>query len=159
SGKSTLLHLIAGLDRPTSGTVRWSDSEARRTPAPVGVIFQGPSLVPWLDAQENVALPLLLRGMAHERAQDAALAGMRRVGIHALANQLPDELSGGQAQRVAVSRALAMRPVLILADEPTGQLDGEAGRAVIDLLMAVADEAEAGLVVATHDPRISARMA
>jgi putative ABC transport system ATP-binding protein len=160
AGKSTLLHLIAGLDVPTRGAVTWPGLGGRPADDPglVGVVFQGPSLIPALTAQENVALPLILRGARHESAQVAALATMERLGISAFANQLPDELSGGQAQRVAVARVLTLRPRLILADEPTGQLDHQAAATVVDALLAAAGELDAGLVIATHDPAVSRRL-
>lgn len=160
AGKSTLLHLIAGIDEPTGGTVSWPGlaGHPRQDAGLVGVVFQGPSLIPALTAQENVALPLILRGERHASAQQAGLDTMKRLGIQPFANQLPDELSGGQAQRVAVARVLTMRPQLILADEPTGQLDHSAAATVVDALIAAADELDAGLVIATHDPEVSRRM-
>lgn len=160
AGKSTLLHLVAALDVPTSGRLAWPGlgGQPAENPGLVGVVFQGPSLIPALSAQENVALPLILRGERPAVAQLAALATMRLLGIEAFANQLPDELSGGQAQRVAVARVLTMRPRLILADEPTGQLDSKAAATVVDALLAAADELDAGLVIATHDPQVSQRM-
>lgn len=159
SGKSTLLLLLAGLDEPTQGTIEWPAGRPQDDPTKVGVVFQGPSLIPALTAQENVALPLVLSGMAHDAAQDEALATMRRVGVDAFANQLPDELSGGQAQRVAVARVLSMRPSLILADEPTGKLDRQSARQVVDVLLDAASQLGASLVIATHDPLVSQRLA
>jgi len=159
SGKSTLLHLLAGLDRPTTGTVTWpalgSWDELR--PGPVGVVFQGPSLLPPLDVTENVALPLLLGGVSEGEARAAAGTALDRLGLSDLAAKLPEELSGGQAQRVAVARVLAGRPQLILADEPTGQLDHATGGAVIDALVESAAHLGAALVVTTHDPEVAAR--
>ncbi|HEY8058547.1 MAG TPA: ABC transporter ATP-binding protein [Acidimicrobiales bacterium] len=156
SGKSTLLHLLAGLDRPTSGEVSWpaigSIDELR--PGPVGIVFQGPSLLPPLDVVENVALPLVLAGTPDGEARAAASEALRHLGLDALAAKLPDELSGGQAQRVAVARALAGRPRLILADEPTGQLDHDTGVGVIEALLA-AGTADTALLVTTHDPRVA----
>jgi len=159
SGKSTLIHLLAGLDEPTHGTIDRASAIAQDDPPRVGVVFQGPSLVPALTAQENVALPLVLQGIPHAEAQATALDAMRRVGVHPFANQLPDELSGGQTQRVAVARVLTMRPHLILADEPTGRLDQRSAGQVVDVLLEAADELEAALVVATHDPHVSVRLA
>jgi ABC-type lipoprotein export system ATPase subunit len=156
SGKSTLLHLVAGLDRPTSGEVSWpaigSIDELR--PGPVGIVFQGPSLLPPLDVIENVALPLVLAGTPDVEARASATEALRHLGLDALAAKLPDELSGGQAQRVAVARALAGRPRLILADEPTGQLDHDTGVGVIEALLAAAT-ADTALLVTTHDPRVA----
>jgi ABC-type lipoprotein export system ATPase subunit len=160
SGKSTLLHLIAGLDDPTVGTVEWPAIGAREAlrPGPVAVIFQGASLLPPLTVRENVALPLVLGGAADADAGVTADAALAQLGLAALAEQLPDEISGGQAQRVAVARALAGRPRLILADEPTGQLDRTNAVAVAELLLAAAEHGGAALVVATHDPLVADRL-
>lgn len=160
SGKSTLMHLIAGLDAPTSGVVEWPGLGGRDElrPKAVGVVFQGPSLVAPLDVVENVALPLLIMGSAETEATRAAHEALEQLGLDDLARKLPEELSGGQAQRVAIARALAPRPRLILADEPTGQLDRETGAAVIDVLMRAAVESSAALVVSTHDVAVSDRL-
>jgi putative ABC transport system ATP-binding protein len=160
SGKSTLLHLIAGLDEPTKGAITWPglDGHPLRAPGLIGMIFQGPSLLPPLDALDNVALPLLLAREPQEDTRAKALAALASVGIADLAGRLPEELSGGQAQRVAVARVLAASPRLIVADEPTAQLDSEHARNVIDLLIDAASRLEAALVVATHDPRIADRL-
>jgi ABC-type lipoprotein export system ATPase subunit len=154
SGKSTLLHLMAGLDRPTHGNVTWPGLNGAR-PA---VVFQGPSLLPPLTIEENVALPLILAGDRDFNARLRALAALGRLGLAALAAKLPEEISGGQAQRVAIARALAGRPRLLLADEPTGQLDAVTGAAVVDALLAAAGGAGAALVVATHDPSVAERL-
>jgi ABC-type lipoprotein export system ATPase subunit len=153
SGKSTLLHLMAGLDAPTRGTVTWPGLDDR--PA---VVFQGPSLLPPLTVLENVALPLILAGGTDQVARPQARAALARLDLADLADKLPEELSGGQAQRVAIARALAGRPRLLLADEPTGQLDHVTGAAVVDALLAAADRAGAALVVATHDPVVARRL-
>jgi putative ABC transport system ATP-binding protein len=160
SGKSTLLHLIAGLDTPTSGTLIWPalDGHPLGHPGRVGVIFQGPSLLPALDVTENVALPLLLADTPEKEAAQRAHAALERLAIADLANKLPEQLSGGQAQRVAVARVLAARPTLILADEPTGQLDHQAGGLVMDVLLQASEELGAALVVSTHDPLIADRL-
>jgi ABC-type lipoprotein export system ATPase subunit len=160
SGKSTLLHLLAGLDEPTRGTVEWpaiGDRAALR-PGPVAVIFQGPSLLAPLTIRENVALPLVLDGEPDHVARRSADAALARLGLAELAEKLPEEVSGGQAQRVAVARALVGLPRLILADEPTGQLDRASGAAVVEVLLAAADHAGAAVVVSTHDPHVSARL-
>jgi len=160
SGKSTLLYLLAGLETPTAGLVEWpalGASPAGR-PEDMGMVFQGSSLIPALDARENVALPLVLAGSSDAVARDRADEALRTLGIGSLANKLPDDLSGGQAQRVAVARVLATAPKLILADEPTGQLDHATGAQVIDALLAVADQIDAALVVSTHDPLITQRL-
>ncbi|MEA2843642.1 MAG: hypothetical protein QOJ69_1313 [Actinomycetota bacterium] len=161
SGKSTLLHLLAGLDKPTVGTIAWpalGGEPLTLRPGTVGVVFQGPSLVPALDAAENVALPLQLAGEDDEPAMATALHALDRLGLGAVALQLPEELSGGQSQRVAVARALVGRPRLIVADEPTGQLDHTAAAAVLDALEAVATTVGAALVVSTHDPAVADRL-
>jgi ABC-type lipoprotein export system ATPase subunit len=160
SGKSTLLHLLAGLDEPTAGSVSWpalGDRGALR-PGPVAVVFQGPSLLPPLDVLENVALPLLLAGAAESEAIAAAERALERLDLATLAAKLPEELSGGQAQRVAVARVLAGRHQLILADEPTGQLDHTTGASVIDALIRAATDLGAALVVTTHDPLVADRL-
>jgi predicted ABC-type transport system involved in lysophospholipase L1 biosynthesis ATPase subunit len=160
SGKSTLLHLMAGLDTPTRGRVAWPawDGPPSGRPDRVGVVFQAPSLIPSLDALENVALPLILHGVLDTDARARAAATMARLGVGDLVGALPEELSGGQAQRVVCARVLAAGPALILADEPTGRLDRAAADRVIDVLLAVADEVDAALVVATHDPAVAARL-
>ena len=158
SGKSTLLHLIAGLDRPTTGAVTWPAiggfDDLR--PGPIGVVFQGPSLLPPLDVVENVALPLILAGTSDREATEIAHSALTALGLEALATKLPEELSGGQAQRVAVARALAGAPRLILADEPTGQLDHANGAAVVQALLDASAHG-AALLVTTHDPAVADR--
>ena len=160
SGKSTLLHLLGGLDRPTVGRISWPALGGRDTlrPGPVGVVFQGPSLLAPLDVVENVALALILGGIGEAAARTAAITALDRLDLLSLRDKLPEELSGGQAQRVAVARALAGRPRLILADEPTGQLDFANATLVIDALLRGADETGAALVVSTHDARIAGRL-
>jgi ABC-type lipoprotein export system ATPase subunit len=161
SGKSTLLHLIAGLDVPTAGQVKWPALQTRRHGPPngVGVVFQGPSLLPSLDVIENVALPLLFAGSPEDTAFGRATAALDLVGIGELATKLPDELSGGQLQRVAVARVVAAGPALILADEPTGQLDHHNGDRVLSILVDTASTLGAALIVATHDDAVAARLA
>jgi ABC-type lipoprotein export system ATPase subunit len=160
SGKSTLLHLIAGLDTPTAGSVRWPALERTRAGGPtgIGMVFQGPSLLPSLDVTENVALPLLFAGQPHQAAVHHAHAALDLVEIGDLAAKLPDELSGGQAQRVAIARVLATRPTVILADEPTGQLDHPTADRVITILLETAVSIGAAVIIATHDPAIAARL-
>jgi putative ABC transport system ATP-binding protein len=159
SGKSTLLHLLAGLERPTSGRISWPalGGVPRDLPGAVAVMFQGPSLLPELDVVENVALPLLLSEEPAESASARATEMLHRVGIAELGAKLPEELSGGQAQRVSLARALVTRPRLILADEPTGQLDRATGSHAISVLREAALEFGAGLVVATHDHAVADR--
>ena len=160
SGKSTLLHLLAGLDEPSTGTVSWPALGTRESlrPGPVGVVFQGPSLLPPLDVIENVALPLLLADVDRAIATERARAALARLGLDDLGAKLPEELSGGQAQRVAVARVLAGDPRLILADEPTGQLDQVAGAQVIDVLIEAAVATGTALVVSTHDQELALRL-
>jgi putative ABC transport system ATP-binding protein/lipoprotein-releasing system ATP-binding protein len=161
SGKSTLLHLLAGLDEPTVGTVDWPaiGPRAALRPGPVAVVFQGPSLLPPLTVTENVALPLVLAGVTDADARQRAVHALDTLDLGDLAAKLPEEISGGQAQRVAVARALAGQPRLILADEPTGQLDRASGAGVVDVLLSAADRTGAALVVATHDPTVAERLA
>ena len=160
SGKSTLLHLMAGLDEPTSGTVSWPalGGRADLRPGPVALILQGPSLLPPLDVTENVALPLILGGLDADEASERAMRALARLELLDLAMNLPEELSGGQAQRVAIARALAQQPRLLLADEPTGQLDHATAAHVIDVLLDAAHESGAALVVSTHDPEVAQRL-
>ena len=160
SGKSTLLHLFAGLDEPTAGHVSWPGIGTRKElrPGPVAVVLQGPSLMAPLDVVENVALPLVLGGASQLEADAVARGALARLGLEPLATKLPEELSGGQAQRVAVARALAGQPRLILADEPTGQLDHVNGAIVIDALLEAARHLDAALVVTTHDVLVADRL-
>ena len=159
SGKSTLLHLLAGLDTPTAGTIEWPAlAGAPLRPGPVAVVFQATSLLPPLDVLENVALPLLLAGIDQGAADQAAHLALAALGLDGIAAKLPDEISGGQAQRVAIARALATRPRLLLADEPTGQLDHDTATAVIDALIDAAGRSGAALVIATHDPEVATRL-
>jgi putative ABC transport system ATP-binding protein len=160
SGKSTLLHLLAGLDTPTGGTIAWPglDGSPEGRPGLIGMVFQGPSLLPPLDVTENIALPLLLAGFTETQARERATAALHDVGLDELASRLPEELSGGQAQRVAVARALAARPRVILADEPTGQLDSAHAAQVVGLLLDAATMLGAALVLSTHDLTIAERV-
>ena len=164
SGKSTLLHLLSGLDAPDGGEVRiagaaiaaMSDSErAAVRRHRIGLVFQHYNLIPALDAGANLAFQARLAGR-HDPARVAALA--QRLGLEGLLSRYPDELSGGQQQRVAIGRALAAAPDIVLADEPTGNLDEATGDAVIDLLLDGVTQQGAALVVVTHSPRIAARM-
>ena len=160
SGKSTLLHLMAGLELPTAGDVTWpglGGPPAGRA-CVVGLVFQGPSLVPALNVLENVTLPLLLAGLDENEASTRGQAALERLAVDGLASQLPEEISGGQAQRVAVARVLASRPRLILADEPTGQLDSRTGSRVVSVLLETAADLNAALIVTTHDPGVADRL-
>ena len=162
SGKSTLLHLLGGLDAPDRGTIvvagqrldALTDAERtlfrRRT---VGFVFQSFNLVPTLTVEENVALPLLLDGTPLRVARPRAHACLASVGLEGRASHMPDELSGGEAQRAAVARALIADPPVIFADEPTGSLDSRTANAVLDLLRRAARDRRRAVVMVTHDPR------
>lgn len=158
-GKSTLLALLGGLDEPTSGSISWPALGPRETlrPAKVAFVFQNMSLLAPLTALENVELPPLLLKVPAQEARAAATGALTRFDLDALAAKLPEELSGGQAQRVAVARALAVRPRLILADEPSGQLDQATAGALFDVLLKSLDASQA-LIVATHDDVVADRM-
>jgi putative ABC transport system ATP-binding protein len=163
SGKSTLLGLIAGLDQPTAGRIEVAGTEitgldedalARFRRDHVGYVFQSFHLIPTLTAQENVAVPLELAGEADVIARAAALLG--EVGLAGRAHHYPVQLSGGEQQRVAVARALARRPAILLADEPTGNLDSATGKQIIDLLVAANRRLGRTLVLVTHDAALAA---
>ena len=160
SGKSTLLQLMADLDAPSAGRLEWPALGAAGAlrPSRIGMVFQSPSLLPMLSVVENAELPLLLDGRP-DGARAAALRALDAIGLADLADKLPEELSGGQAQRVGIARTLAHRPALILADEPTGQLDHATGRQVVDALLHALDGTGAALVVATHDQSVASRLA
>ncbi len=162
SGKSTLLGLIAGLDRPTAGRIEvdgvvvtelGEDALARFRRDHVGYVFQSFHLVPTLTALENVAVPLELGGDADAEARARAL--LAEVGLAERAHHYPVQLSGGEQQRVAVARALARRPPLLLADEPTGNLDSATGKQIIDLLVGANRRLGRTLVLVTHDPALA----
>ena len=164
-GKSTLLHLLGGLDRPTSGAVvidghNLADlSDARLTELrrhKIGFIFQFFNLIPVLNAVENAALPVTLDGVRGPEARARATEWLTRFGLNDRLDHRPDQLSGGQQQRVAVARALVANPALILADEPTGNLDTRASEEIAGLLRRVANEYGRAVVIVTHDPRIAA---
>jgi ABC-type lipoprotein export system ATPase subunit len=160
SGKSTLLHLMGGLDRPTTGTIAWPALGPAETlrPEKIAFVFQVPSLLPALSAVENVEIPLLLGQQSDDVARAAALAALEQIGLVEIAHKLPEELSGGQAQRVAMARALSYRPALVLADEPTGQLDHPTAEHLFDVLLAALAGTDTALVIATHDLSVAARM-
>jgi putative ABC transport system ATP-binding protein len=162
AGKSTLLHLLGALDSPDSGSIRFGDHEISRLTDEqqssfrrhqVGFIFQFFNLLPTMTAWENVAIPALLDGTGLRKAKPRALHLLGLVGLSARAEHRPAELSGGQMQRVAVARALMMNPPLILADEPTGNLDSATGAAILELLTDVAhdDGVSRSVVMVTHN--------
>jgi ABC-type lipoprotein export system ATPase subunit len=154
SGKSTLLHLIAGLDTPTHGLIGWPAIGAREDlqPGRVAVIFQGPSLLPALTVLENVALALVLDGIRDGQARAEAREALDMLSLGELADKLPEEISGGQAQRVAVARALAGRPEIVFADEPTGNLDSRSGAEILGFMRRAVRELGQTIVMVTHDP-------
>ena len=163
SGKSTLLGLIAGLDRPTAGTVvvagadlttMTEDALARFRRDTIGYIFQAFHLIPTLTAVENVAVPLELAG--ERDALGRARLLLAEVGLAERAHHYPVQLSGGEQQRVAVARAVARRPAVLLADEPTGNLDSATGKHIIDLLLSLNRNLGSTLVLVTHDPALAA---
>jgi ABC-type lipoprotein export system ATPase subunit len=165
SGKSTLLFLLAGLDRPDGGEVRvagtdwWSldgAARARFRRRTCGFIAQGMALLPQATAAENVAVPLLLDGVAPDARRQRVAAALAAVELAGDGDKLPDQLSGGQQQRVAIARALVARPAVVLADEPTANLDSAAAQAVTRLLLAAARERGAAVVLVTHDPEVAA---
>ncbi len=162
SGKSTLLHLIGGVDRPTSGKVYINDSDIfalnddklaifRRRQ--VGIVYQFYNLIPILNVEENITLPLELDGRKAEKEElDDILAIL---GLSDRRKHLPNELSGGQQQRTSIGRALITRPAIILADEPTGNLDSKAGREIVEMLRKSNREYKQTIIMITHDPEIA----
>ena len=168
SGKSTLLNLIGLLDEPTSGRVLLAgedmtnaDAESRAIARNriIGFVFQSFNLLPRLDALDNVALPLLYRGIPQPQARQAALTQLERVGLSNRSHHRPADMSGGQRQRVAIARALVGEPSLLLADEPTGNLDSQTAQDIIGLLLSLNRERGTTLVVVTHYTGIADRMA
>ena len=165
SGKSTLLHCLSGILRPEAGEVRYNGkrlddlAEAPRTRLrrrEFGIVLQFGQLVPELTVEQNVALPLLLEGHGRSAALTAARAWLDRLDVGGLAVALPGELSGGEAQRAALARALVTGPQVVFADEPTGALDTVGGEALLDVLLSTARQRGASVVVVTHDNRIAA---
>ena len=166
SGKTTLLNLLGGLDRPTSGRVLLGDdvlselSEAELAAARrdrIGYVFQNFGLIPVLSAAENVEVPLRLRRMERGQRDERVAEVLELVGLTRHAGQRPGELSGGQQQRVGIARALVARPEVLIADEPTGQLDSETAERIMDLILEVTRIRGTATVVATHDPLLISR--
>ncbi len=164
SGKTTLLMLMAGLERPTSGRIRVAgqdlagkneDELARFRRGRVGIVFQGFHLVPGMSALENVALPLELAG--EPDAYERAAQGLASVGLADRAGHYPAQLSGGEQQRVAIARAFCPHPQILLADEPTGNLDGDTGRQIVELLFSLQRSMGSTLVLITHDLNLAAQ--
>jgi putative ABC transport system ATP-binding protein len=165
SGKSTLLNIMGCLDRPTSGSYRLSGREiadltadelSRIRQTEIGFVFQSYHLVPRLDAVANVELPMLFAGVSRGERRERATRALEAVGLAARAKHRPDELSGGERQRVAIARATVMRPRVLLADEPTGNLDSAAGKQVLELLEEM-NKTGLTLVVVTHDVGVARR--
>jgi len=166
SGKTTLLRLLSGLDDPDSGRVWVGDDEltamtvderlqVRRTR--LGIVFQAFALIPALSAAENVEVPLRIQRMDAAERDARVTAALEAVGLRPHAHQRPDELSGGQQQRVGIARALVTRPSILLADEPTGQLDSRTGAAVMQLMLDLVHEQGVAAIVTTHDPALIER--
>jgi putative ABC transport system ATP-binding protein len=167
SGKSTLLGLLGGLDRPTGGTLRFDgrdvtglseDELAAVRNRVVGFVFQNFQLLPRTPAVANVGLPLVYRGLGRGERRQRAVDALQSVGLAHRLQHRPSQLSGGEQQRVAIARALVTEPAMLLADEPTGNLDSRSGEEVLDLLGRLHDERGVAVVVVTHDPGVAARL-
>ncbi|MGC4877210.1 ABC transporter ATP-binding protein [Micromonospora sp. DT43] len=168
SGKSTLMHLLGGLDRPTGGRLVIGGRDVNTLSPPemaalrnetIGFVFQAFHLLPRTSAVENVALPLVYRGVSARQRRDRAAAMLGRVGLGHRLDHRPNQMSGGEQQRVAIARALVTEPTVLLADEPTGNLDSVTGAAVLELLERLNAESGVALVMVTHDQEVAARAA
>ena len=166
SGKTTLLNLIAGIDRATSGTVRVAGTDltplsegelAKWRSRYVGFVFQFYNLIPVLNAVENVELPLLLSHLSKKERRERALTALRIVGLADRSKHYPRQLSGGQEQRVAIARAIVTDPAVLVADEPTGDLDSKSAEEILDLIETFNQEFAKTIVMVTHDPRAASR--
>ena len=166
SGKTTLLNLIAGIDRATSGTVRVAGTDltplsegelAKWRSRNVGFIFQFYNLIPVLNAVENVELPLLLSHLSKKERRERTLTALRIVGLADRSKHYPRQLSGGQEQRVAIARAIVTDPAVLVADEPTGDLDSKSAEEILDLIETFNQEFAKTIVMVTHDPRAASR--
>jgi putative ABC transport system ATP-binding protein len=165
SGKTTLLNIIGGLDSPSKGGVSIDGSELSSLSAgelsdlrlnKLGFVFQAYNLIPVLSAYENIEFVPLMQGVEPQERKDRCMAMLKSVGLEGMENRKPSELSGGQQQRVAVARAIAGNPVLVLADEPTANLDSKTGNALIELMKKLNEEKGVTFVFATHDPKVMA---
>ncbi|MGA7589111.1 MAG: ABC transporter ATP-binding protein, partial [Candidatus Sulfotelmatobacter sp.] len=161
SGKTTLLNMIAAIDRPTSGELlvqnqnifRFNDSQAAHwRNEHIGYVFQTFNLIPVLTAFENVELPLLLTKLNQQQRRDHVMTALKLVGLEERVNHLPKQLSGGQEQRVAIARAIVSDPTLLLADEPTGDLDSHSATEVLEILKRLNEDFHKTIVMVTHDP-------
>jgi len=166
SGKSTLLNLIAGIDRPDAGEVWLGDTPISRLAEPeltrlrrrrIGFVYQFFNLIPTLTTQENLALPLELNGLPAPEIERRSRAMLLAVGLEGRASSFPDQLSGGEQQRVAIARALVHQPPLVLADEPTGNLDQQAGEQVLELMFGLARRQAGCLLLVTHSLAVARR--
>ncbi len=166
SGKSTLLNIIGTLDRPTHGEVRYGQRKVSHLGAEeladfrlrsLGFVFQAFNLIPVLTALENVEYPLVLQGAAAGERRARAAEALKSVGLEAMANRRPDQLSGGQQQRVAVARSIIHRPVLVLADEPTANLDSKTAAALLDLMEGLNRDRGITFLFSSHDPAVLSR--
>lgn len=165
SGKTTLLQLIGCLDRPNSGTVKINGKDVTRFSAnqradlrreEIGFIFQFFALVPVLNAYENIELPLLLSGVNAQERRERVMELLKAVGMTDRAKHRPDQMSGGEQQRVAIARALAPRPSMVLADEPTANLDTDNGKQAMEIMQRLNEQTGTAFIFATHDPRVVA---
>jgi putative ABC transport system ATP-binding protein len=163
SGKSTLLHLIGCLDNPTSGEILIENENvgtlnknklALLRREKIGFIFQAYNLIPVLTAVENVSFPLTLLGYPGKEIKDLSYQALKEVGLEGMENRRPKELSGGQQQRIAIARALVKKPALILADEPTANLDSKTGREILELMLKLNDEEKTTFIFSTHDKMV-----
>jgi len=165
-GKSTFLHIVGGLERPTSGSVRYGDLDVYALPSDrvarfrnerVGFVFQFHHLLPEFTALENVLLPCFIRNWDRKRAEGTATSLLAAVGLGGRLHHRPGELSGGEQQRVAVARALVLGPDVVLADEPTGNLDAHTGEAIHDLLQKLNQETGTTFIIVTHNEKLARR--
>jgi putative ABC transport system ATP-binding protein len=166
SGKTTLLNLIGALDEPTKGKVFLEENDISRKSKKelsrmrlesIGFVFQAYNLIPVLSALENIEFTMMLRGIPEKERHERALAAMKDLGIEELAHKRPNEMSGGQQQRVAVARAIVNKPSIVLADEPTANLDSDTGANLLDLMEQMNREREITFVFSSHDPQVIER--